>query len=172
MILNNKLLETMTTCVKKNGECSGCFYGDGEDKPNCMLHLMNDMLFFFGNPVPSETAKVLSLEELEEALSDRKDHLSFAEYISSIHVPTPVIRTVKMSGNIIDLYDPNTDTHNQVLKTEYYTKFRVWSTKPTDKLRNATPWVSIDGHTDEEQPETSTKTTNLLRYIHNMTSNA
>ena len=171
MVTNKKLLETLYTCVKKNGECSGCFYGDGEDKPHCMFQLMNDILFFFNNPVPSPDARVLTLDELEEILSDKKDHLAFAEFISSIHVAKPVIRSVSMSGNVIVLYDPNTDERDQFTKNEYYSNVRVWSAKPSDKLRNDTPWIPIDGHTDEPSQEPSTKTSDILKFAHKRLQN-
>ncbi len=172
MIRNKKLLETLYECVKRNGECKGCFYGDGTEAPSCMFHLMNDVLFFFNNPVPSKDAHVLSLEELEEALSDRKDHLAFAEFISSIHVAKPVIRSVQMSQNVITLYDPNTNEKDQFLKSDYYTSFRVWSAKPTDKLRNDTEWIPLDGHLyDEQTDEKTSKTTDILRFAHNRLQN-
>ena len=171
MIRNNKLIETMYQCVKSNGECRGCFYGDGDEQPSCMLQMMNDLLFFFNNPVPSKTARVLTLEELEGILADKKDHLAFAEFISSIHVAKPVIRSVTMSGNTITLYDPNTDEKSIFTKGEYYTHFRVWSTKPTDVLRNETPWIPLDGQQDDEPTETATKTTNIMRFAHDRLKN-
>lgn len=170
MVKNNKLLETLYKCVKGNGACSGCFYGEGYDQPQCMLHLMNDLLFFFKNPVPSSEAKILSLDELEEALSDHKDHLAFAEFISTIHVAQPVIRTISMKGNFVTLHDPQTNETDTFSKQDYYIQFRVWSTKPTDTLRNATKWESRDGMDEDDTPtKKSTKTTDLLNFISKMT---
>lgn len=172
MVKNKKLLETLYECVKRNGQCNGCFYGCGDDAPACMLHLMNDILFFFNNPVPSSDARVLPLEELEEILSDKKDHLAFAEFISSIHVAKPVIRSVSLSGNTIILYDPNTDERDQFTKNEYYSNIRVWSSKPTDKLRNDTPWIPIDGNTTDDSPsEPSSKTSDILKFAHKRLQN-
>lgn len=176
MVRNNKLIETLQKCVKENrayGYCKGCFYGDGtsnsEEKPQCMLNLMNDILFFFGNPVPDDSARVLTLEELEEILSDRKDHLAFAEFISSIHVAKPVIRIVKSSGNFISLFDPQNNENDSFNKSDYYTTFRVWSTKPTDKLRNDTPWEEITSSTTDNSPINESKTASILNYVRRMT---
>ena len=172
MVKNNKLIETVFECVKRNGVCKGCFYGDGNDMPSCMFHMMNDVLFLFNNPVPQSTAHVLTLEEVEDTLSDRKDHLAFAEFISSIHVAKPVIRTVKMSGNFITLFDPTTNESDTFNKAEYYTSFRIWSSKPTDKLRNETQWTPMDGHAyDEEPAQNLSKTATLLKRAYSMTQN-
>ena len=169
MVKNNKLLETLFKCVKGKGQCKGCFYGDGTEIPTWMLNLMNDVLFFFGNPVPDQNAHIIPLEELEEILSDKKDHLAFAEFISDIHVAKPVIRSVSMQRNVIYLFDPTMNEKDSFLKDEYYTKFRIWSTKPTDKLRNETEWVPIDGIYDEPLQEKDTKTTSIMRYVQSMT---
>ena len=175
MVKNNKLLETLFKCTKENktkGECKGCFYGDGTNAPSCMLNMMNDILFFFNNPVPDPYAKIIPLEELEEILSDKKDHLAFAEFISTIHVAMPVIRSISMSRNVITLYDPTTNEKDQFIKDEYYAKFRVWSSKPTDSLRNTTPWIPIDGQLYDDIPqEKASKTTDILRYVNSMVSN-
>ena len=173
MVKNNKLIETLFSCVKYHGQCKGCIYGDSLDPYSeypCVFHLMNDILFFFRNPVPSPTAYVLPLEELEENLSDKKDHLAFIEYINSIHVATPAIRTISSQRNFINLYDPQTQQTEQYNKSDYYTRFRVWSTKPTDKLRNETPFTSSDGYdSTDNSPINQSKTANLLRYIDNAT---
>lgn len=170
MVKNKRLLETLYACVKKNGSCNGCFYGDGYDQPQCMLRLMNDILFFFKNPVRQSDAHVMPLEELEEALSDKKDHLCFAEYINTIHVATPVIRTITLKQNVFTLYDPSTEESNQFLKDEYYTKFRVWSTKPTDTVRNSTEWIPIDGYqySTDNSSQKQTKTQSILEFIKKM----
>ena len=173
MVRNNKLLETLFRCTKDNTTleaCRGCFYGDGSDSPHCIFTLMNDILFFFGNPVPSPNAHIIPIEELEEILSDRKDHLAFAEFINTIHVAKPVIRTVTSSGNFINFLDPQTNETESFNKSDYYARFRVWSTKPTDKLRNDTPWIPIDGQRyTEDDPTPTTKTQNILNYIQNAT---
>lgn len=171
MVKNKKLLETLFTCVKQQGSCKGCFYGDGYDQPQCMLHLMNDVLFFFKNPVPSKEAYVLSIEELEETLSDHKDHLCFAEYINSIHVAQPLICTVTLKQNVFTFIDASTSESHQFIKDEYYTKFRVWSTKPTDTLRNTTEWTPIDGYQyiTDNQSSPQTKTQSILDFIKKMT---
>ena len=83
MVKNNKLIETLHRCVKNQFNCKGCFYGDGSNIPSCMFSLMNDVLFFFRDPVPSTSAYVLPLQELEEKLADKKDHIAFCEYINS-----------------------------------------------------------------------------------------
>ena len=175
MVKNPKLLETLFKCVKENkstGTCRGCFYGSGEaeyDSPKaCMLNLMNDILFFFGNPYPDQNAHVLSLEEVEEILSDKKDHLAFFEFISSIHVAKPCIRVVKSSGNFILLFDPQTNENNQFNKSEYLSAFRIWSTKPTDTLRNATPWDTTQTLSDNNSANIQSKTSSILSYISKM----
>ena len=170
MVKNKKLLETLFTCVKSNGSCKGCFYGDGYDQPSCMLHLMNDVLFFFKNPVPSKDATVMPIEELEEALSDRKDHLCFAEFINTIHVAQPLICTITLKQNVFTLLDNETGDSWQFLKDEYYSKFRVWSTKPTDILRNETEWIPIDGYqyNSDTPKEKVTKTQSILEFIKKM----
>ena len=170
MVKNNKLIETLFSCVKQHGQCKGCIYGDSldpySDSP-CVFNLMNDLLFFFRNPVPSPSAYVLPLEELEEILADRKEHIAFIEYINSIHVATPAIRTITQKGNFINVYDPQTNETEQWNKSDYYTRFRIWSTKPTDSLRNSTPFVPTDGYQydTESSPINQSKTANLLRYI-------
>lgn len=169
MVKNNKLLETLFTCAKSNGTCNGCFYGDGSEVPSCMLHLMRDLLFFFNNPVPSPTAHVLTLEELDEACADRKDHIAFCEYINSIHVATPVIRTVIRKGNFINLFDPQTNTNEQFNISDYYIKIRVWSDKPSDTLRNETPWTPINEFAETDTtPINHTKTSDIMRYVSKM----
>ena len=170
MVKNKKLLETLYSCVKQNGSCKGCFYGDGYEQPTCMLHLMNDILFFFKNPVPSSEAQVLPMEELEEALSDHKDHLCFAEFINSIHVTQPLICTITLSRNVFTLHDPENDETHQFIKDDYYTHFRVWNTKPTDTLRNSTEWVPIDGYqySTDNPPTKQTKTQSILEFIKKM----
>ena len=170
MVKNNKLIETLHRCVKNQYNCKGCFYGDGSDIPSCMYSLMNDVLFFFRDPVPSPSAYVLPLEELEEKLADRKDHVAFCEYINSIHVPTPIIRSISSKGNFINVYDPQDNSNQQYNKSDYYTKFRVWSTKPTDTLRNSTPFTPSDGYQydTDNSPINSSKTADLLRYIDKM----
>ena len=171
MVKNNKLIETLYKCVKDNstlGACRGCFYGDGEYTDACKLHLMNDLLFFFGNPVPDPNAYVLSLTEVEDAVSDKKDHLAFAEFISSIHVAKPVIRIVKVSGNFITLYDPQTDETDSFNKNDYYTNVRVWSSKPTDKLRNETKWELLEEMASNDNTQvTRSKTESILNHIQN-----
>lgn len=171
MVKNKKLLETLFTCVKSNGSCKGCFYGDGFNQPQCMLHLMNDMLFFFKNPVPSKEAHVMSYEELEDSLSDHKDHLCFAEYINSIHVAQPFICTITLKQNVFTLYDPESQDSHQFLKDEYYTKFRVWSTKPIDSIRQSTEWIPIDGYqySTDNPSQKVTKTQSILDFIKKMT---
>lgn len=169
MVRNNKLLETLFSCAKQKGFCKGCIYGDGEDK-QCVYALMNDILFFFKNPVPSDTATIIPLEELEEILSDRKEHLAFSEFINSIHVAQPSIRTISMKGNFINLYDNETNTLESFNKSDYYSTFRIWSTKPTDSLRNKTPWEnSIDSPADNS-PINKSKTANILDFISKMTN--
>ena len=173
MVRNNKLIETLYTCVKNQGSCKGCFYGDGYDQPNCTFHLMNDILFFFGNPVPDPNAHVIPLEELQEILADKKDHIAFSEFISTIHVAKPVIRTVKAQGNFITLYDPQTEETDTFNISDYYTHFRVWSSKPSDSLRNSTPWVPIDGYQyTDNSPINRTKTSDLLRYVKKASQNS
>ena len=173
MVTNNKLLETLFTCTKYHGNCKGCFYGDSSDQPDCIFHLMNDLLYFFGNPVPNDNAQILPLEQLQEMLSDRKDHIAFAEYINSIHVATPVIRTISRKGNFITLYDPQTNTSESFNVSDYYTMFRVWSEKPSDKLRNATPWTPINEfQSTDDSPINHSKTSDIFRYVSNMTQNS
>ena len=171
MVKNNKMLETLFACAKQKGACKGCIYGEGDEyDKSCVYRLMNDLLFFFKNPVPSPDAHVMALDELEEALADHKDHLAFCEYISSIHVATPVIRTVSTKGNFINFYDNETNTMEQYSKSEYGVKFRVWSTKPTDKLRNDTPWTPLnefDTPTDNS-PKNRSKTADILNFIQRM----
>lgn len=173
MIKNNNLLETLHKCVKQNttkGACTGCFYGQSsDDQPSCMLSLMNDVLFFFSNPVPDPNAYILSLEELEEVLADRKDHLAFAEFISNIHVAKPVIRIVKSSGNFITLYDPQTSESDSFNKLEYYSSFRVWSSKPTDTIRNSTPWENLDYSETDNSSINQSKTASIINYVRKMT---
>ena len=171
MVKNNKMLETLYACAKQKGSCKGCVYGDGNDyDKSCVYALMNDLLFFFKNPVPSETAHVMTIDELQEALSDRKDHLAFCEYINSIHVATPVIRTVSIKGNFINLYDNETNTLEQYNISEYYVKFRIWSTKPTDKLRNSTEWKPLNEYDTptDNSPKNRSKTADLLNFIQRM----
>lgn len=170
MVKNKKLLETLYNCVKYGGSCKGCFYGDGYDQPSCMLHLMNDVLFFFKNPVPSNDATVMPIEELEEALADHKDHLCFAEFINTIHVAQPLICTITMKQNVFTLLDNETGESRQFLKDEYYTRFRVWSSKPTDAIRNSTEWIPIDGYqyTTDNQQKPQTKTQSILEFIKKM----
>ena len=171
MVKNNKLIETLFTCVKNKNNCKGCFYGDGSTIPECQYHLMNDILFFFRNPVPSKDATVIQIEDLQEALSDKKDHLCFAEFINSIHVAQPVIRTITLKKNVFTLHDPQSNETDQFLLSDYYTKFRVWSTKPTDALRNSTPFAPSDGslYEDEPSPINQSKTESLLNFIQKMT---
>lgn len=169
MVKNKKLLETLFKCTQKQGACNGCFYGTPEEQPDCIFHLMNDILFFFGNPVPDNEAHVLSLDEVKEVLGDKKDHLCFAEFISSIHVAKPVIRTATLSGNFITLFDPQTNESDSFNIQDYYTTVRIWSSKPTDPLRNNTPWET-DQYTDDS-PINRTKTSDILRYVSNMTTN-
>lgn len=160
MIRNKRLFETLYECVKRNGNCKGCFYGDGSEAPSCMFTLMNDILFFFKNPVPSKDARVLLLPELEDILADKKDHLCFGEFINTIHVAQPFIRTITLKQNVFTLFDPTTDETDQFLKNEYYTKFRIWSTKPTDTLRNNTEWTPMDESmyvTEASKPKTKTE---------------
>ena len=132
---------------------------------------MNDVLFFFKNPVPSEDAHILAITEVEEALSDRKDHLCFCEFINTIHVAQPIICTLTLSKNVFTLYDPQTEESHQFIKDDYYTRFRVWSTKPTDTLRNATEWIAIDGYQYSTNNPSGkvTKTQELLNFIRKMT---
>ena len=177
MLKNNKLLETLARCVHDNkrlGNCRGCYYGDGttditEAKPQCMLNLMNDVLFFFGNPYPDPEARILSLHEVEEAIADKKDHLAFCEFISSIHIAKPCIRIVKSSGNFISLFDPQTNENDSFNKSEYYTSFRIWSTKPTDKLRNDTPWEVLESMASDNSANIQSKTEAILSFISKMT---